>query len=119
MTLNDTSSLVAFLKPSSVKIASRAIAAANATAFVFFCGDSSDRESRSGELALRCLVVRGRCPNITTVVGLAMDRPKAEKTGHSTDIFYMHMPIWTANDAANVEGIQRDLGYFENTKWSA
>lgn len=116
---NLAESLVAFLEPSSVKIASRAIAAANATAFVFFCGDSSDRESRAGELALRCMVVRGRCPNITTVIGLAMDRPKAGKAGHSTDIFYLHMPVWTANDADNVEGIQRDLGYFKNTKWSA
>lgn len=109
--------LLTFLKPDGAKIAARAIAAANATAFVFFCGDSSDRESRSGELALRCLVVRGRCPNVTTVVGLAMDRPQAGKTGHSTDIIYIHMPFWTKDDDANVEGIQRDLEYFKNTKW--
>lgn len=114
---NLAESLLAFLMPGGVKIASRAIAVANATAFVFFCGDSSDRESRSRELAFRCLVVRGRCPAITTVVGLAMDRPTTEKTGHSTDILYLHMPVWTADDEANVVGIQSDLGYFKNTKW--
>lgn len=116
---NLADSLLAFLlSPKGTKIASRAIVGANATGFVFLGGDSNDREFRARELALRCLVVRGRCPNVTTVVGIATDRPKAGKTGHSSDIVYIYMPIWTDNDAANVDGIQRDLGYFKNTKWS-
>lgn len=114
---NLADSLLAFLGPKGTKIASRAIVGANATGFVFLGGDSSDREFRVSELALRCLVVRGRCPNVTTVVGIATDRPKAGKTGHSSDIVYIHRSIWTDDDDANVDGIQRDLGYFKNTKW--
>ena len=80
---------LAFLGPNGANIASRAVVAANATAFVFLSGESSDREFRAHELALRCLVVRGRCPNITTVVGIATDKPKESKRGHSSDIAYI------------------------------
>lgn len=106
-----------FLGPNGSKVASRAVVAANATAFVFLGGDSANRESRAQELALRCLVVRGKCPNITTVVGIATDKPKEGKTGHSSDILYLHIPSWTEEDATKVDGIQRELGYFKDTKW--
>jgi hypothetical protein len=43
---------------------------ANDTAFVFLGGDSNDREFRARELALRCLVVRGRGKTVTTVAGI-------------------------------------------------
>ena len=114
---NLADSLLAFLGPDGVKIASRVVVAANDTAFVFLGGDSNDREFRARELALRCLVVRGRCLNLTTVVGIATDKPKAGKVGCSSDIVYIHMPVWTEDDAATVVDIQRDLGYFNNTKW--
>jgi len=110
--------LLGFLGPDGAKIASRAVVAANGTAFVFLGGDTSDREFRAKELGLRCLVVRGRCPNVTIVVGIAVDKPKAGKKGHSSDILYLNIPSWTADDAANVDGIQRDLGYFKNMKWT-
>ncbi len=98
------------------RIASRAIIAANATGFVFLTGKHSDRESRSQELALRCHVVRGRAPSVTTVVGIATDKPGVS-TGHSSDILYLHMPTWTAEHEAVAERIQRDLGYFSKTVW--
>ena len=108
-----------FLSPDGSKIASRVVIAANSTAFVFLGGDSNDRESRAQELALRCIVVRGKCTNVTTVVGIATDRPMKGKTGHSSDILYLHMPYWNEEDAKRVDGIQRDLGYFKNTRWQS
>jgi len=116
---NLAESFIAFLTATDVQIAARAISAGNATAFVFLCGDSTDRESRVQELSLRCLVVRGRCPGVTTVVGIATDKPKNGKQGHSTDLVYLSIPAWTDKDARDVDGIQRDLGYFRNTRWTA
>lgn len=114
---NLADSLLEFLGPDGTSIASRVVVAANNTAFVFLGGDSSDREFRTQQLALRCLVVRGRCPRVNTVVGIATDRPGAGKTGYSSDIMYLHLPDWSDDDAVKVDGIQRDLGYFKDTKW--
>jgi hypothetical protein len=108
-----------FLRPDRARIAARLVVADNDTAFVFTTGDSSDREHRSRELFLRCLVVRGRCKSVKTVVGIATDRPQAGKHGHSSDILYLHMPIWDPADDEKVKGIQADLGYFKDTKWPA
>ena len=106
-----------FLGPKGSNIASRIVIAGNATAFVFLGGDSNDREFRSKELSLRCLVARGTCDGITTVVGIATDKPKNGKEGHSSDIIYLYMPDWPEEYAEKVEGIQRDLGYFKNANW--
>lgn len=106
-----------FLGPEGSRIASRVVVAANSTAFVFVSGDSSDRDYRAKHLALRCFVVRGRS-GATTVVGIATDRPEQGKIGYSSDILYLHMPTWTAEDAEKVDGIQRDLGYFKEVNWS-
>jgi hypothetical protein len=108
-----------FLQPDHADTAARVLVADNETAFVFTTGDSADREHRSRELFLRCLVVRGRCKTVKTVVGIATDRPQAGKHGHSSDIVYLHMPIWDPIEDEKINGIQRDLGYFENTKWPA
>lgn len=114
---NLADTLVEFLGPGGTKIASRAIVSDGNTAFVFLGGDSSHRHLRVRELALRCLVVRGRCKGVTKVVGIATDRPSQGKNGHSSDIVYMHLLDWSAHDAAIVDGIQKDLGYFKNTRW--
>jgi hypothetical protein len=114
---NLADSLLDFLGPEGAKLASRAVVAAASTAFVFLGGDSSERDRRARELALRCVVVRGRCKEVTTVVGIATDRPIQGKSGHSTDIAYLHMPELSVQDAALIDGIQRDLGYFSSTKW--
>ncbi len=105
-----------FLGPEGSRIASRVVVAANETAFVFVSGDSTDRDYRAQHLALRCFVVRGRS-GARTVVGIATDRPEQGKVGYSSDILYLHMPIWTAEDAEKVDGIQRDLGYFKAVNW--
>lgn len=106
-----------FLSPGCARVSARMLVAANDTAFVFLGGDSENRETRARELALRCLVVRGRCRGVTTVVGIATDRPQEGRKGHSSDIVYLHLPTWTDEDARNVDGIQADLGYFKNTTW--
>lgn len=108
-----------FLSPEGSAVASRVVFAANHTAFVFLGGDSDDREFRARELALRCLVVRGRCKSLTTVVGIATDKPKKGRKGQSSDILYLHMPDWSELDAKNIDGIQLDLGYFKGTNWPA
>jgi len=105
------------LQPDHVHVAARFVMADNETAFVFTTGDSRDREHRSRELFLRCLVVRARCTWVKTVVGIATDRPQAGKHGHSSDIVYLHLPVWDSAEDAKVESIQAELGYFKDTKW--
>lgn len=103
-----------FLTQGERKIASRAALGDRNTAFVFLLGPSSDRETRVRELALRCLVIRGTMPGAITVVGIATDQPGTSDIGYSSDIVIMHLPEWSEEDAKNVQGIQRDLGYFKN-----
>lgn len=107
-----------FLQNPELKVASRAAKGYADTAFVFLIGKNLDREYRARELALRCLVIRGRLPGVTTVVGIATDRPGASEIGYSSDIVYIHMPEWTAKNETQVAGIQADLGYFQNAQWS-
>lgn len=106
-----------FLHPTTKHVAARVVVADNQVAFVFTAGDSADRELRARELMLRCLVVRGRCSSVKTVVGIATDRPQAGKRGHSSDIVYLHMPDWDPAETTKIDQIQADLGYFKNTRW--
>jgi hypothetical protein len=110
--------LLEFLQKSELKSAARVVQGRAGYAYVFTIGKSADREFRVQELSLRCLVVRGRLPNIHTVVGIATDRPGTSTIGYSSDIVYLHMPEWTAEDEQNVRGIQEELGYFKNVRWS-
>lgn len=107
-----------FLQNPELKVTSRAAKGYADTAFVFLIGKSSDREYRARELALRCLVIRGRLPRVTTVVGIATDRPGTSEIGYSSDIVYIHMPEWTAENETQVAGIQADLDYFQNAQCS-
>jgi hypothetical protein len=86
------------------------------TAFVFLIGKGYDREHRCRELSLRCLVIRGRVPGITTVVGIAIDRLGTSRLDHSCDISYLNIPEWNFEYEDRVAGIQTDLGYFNNIK---
>ena len=54
-----------------------------------------------------------------TVVGIATDRPRAGKQGHSSDIVYLHMPDLDPTENTKIDQIQADLGYFKNTRWPA
>ena len=107
-----------FLNSGALKSAARVAQGYADTAFVFTTGSSSDREQRSKELFLRCLVVRGKMPGVRTVVGIATDRPGTSSIGYSSDIVYICLKEWSDKQAADVDGIQRDLGYFQNVSWT-
>lgn len=107
-----------FLENPEPEIASRAVEGYDKTAFVFLARKSADREFMAKELALRCFVVRGKLPNVTTVVGIGTDRPGTSIMGYSSDILYMHIPEWTPENEEQVSGIQAELGYFQNAEWS-
>ena len=106
-----------FLESKSEKTASRAAVGDRATAFVFLAGDSANRENRTRELALRCLVVRGKCPGVTTVVGIATDRPRGTPGGYSSDIAYIHFDALSEEQISKIDAIQDELGYFKNVPW--
>lgn len=116
---NLADALLEFLHPTTKHVAARVVVADSQVAFVFTAGESADREFRARELMLRCLVVRGRCKSVRTVVGIATDRPQTGKHGHSSDIVYLHMPDWDPTENAKLDQIQADLGYFRNTRWPA
>jgi hypothetical protein len=116
---NLSDALLGLLDSKKVDVRARIATGANATTFVFLAGKTIDREHRMMELALRCFVARGLVASTTTVVGIATDRPGSSDVGYSSDIVYMHVPDWTAEDRARAEGIRRELGYFQNAAWSA
>jgi len=114
---NLAEAFIEFLQKPELKVACRAAKGYGNTAFVFLIGKTADREFRWRDLSLRCLVVRGRLPNVTTVVGIATDRPGTSEIGYSSDIVYLHIPEWTPEAEKHVSGIQSDLGYFKNAQW--
>lgn len=113
---NLAESFIEFLEKPELKVASRVILAYQNTAFVFLVGDTSERENRVQELGMRCLIVRGKLPNVKIVVGIARDRPSSNG-GQSSDIVYIDIPEWTEDDDNEVKSIQSELGYFENAVW--
>lgn len=116
---NLSDAFLEFLQPTTKHVAARVVVADCQAAFVFTAGDSADRELRARELMLRCLVVRGRCSSVKTVVGIATDRRQAGKRGHSSDIIYLHIPDWDPAETTKIDLIQAELGYFKNTQWPA
>ncbi|MCP4493014.1 MAG: hypothetical protein GY820_37795 [Gammaproteobacteria bacterium] len=107
-----------FLHKPELKIAARVILAHQNTAFVFHLGPSSDREARVQELGLRCLVVRGRVPDVKIVVGISRDQLGPSEVGYSHDIVYVDIPEWEDDLEKQVTTIQKELGYFENASWA-
>lgn len=107
-----------FLQKPELKIAARVMLAHKNTAFVFHLGPSSDREARVQELGLRCLVVRGRLPDVKIVVGISRDKLGPSEVGYSHDIVYVDIPEWNDDFEEQVTNIQKELGYFENSSWA-
>lgn len=115
---NLSESFSEFLQKPELKIASRVVLGYQNTAFVFHLGPSSDREARVQELGLRCLVVRGRLPDVNIVVGISRDKLGPSDAGYSHDIVYVDIPEWDEEFEKQVTNIQRELGYFENASWT-
>lgn len=108
-----------FLTHPKLKSSARYMMGYNGTAFVFTLGSSNDRTARKSELAIRCLVARGRMPNVTKVIGISTDRPEQEIEGASEDIVYLDIPVWTDELEKIVEDAQTKFGYFRNIKKSS
>lgn len=83
--------------------------------YVFLAsGRDEDRGDRRRELALRCFVARGlQGATGDTIVGIATER-YAPNAGFSLDALRLTIPAWTSEHQQDLEGIQRDLGYFSN-----
>ncbi|MET0002667.1 MAG: hypothetical protein ABW087_03520 [Candidatus Thiodiazotropha sp.] len=107
-----------FLQKPELNIAARVVLAHQNTAFVFHLGPSSDREARVQELGLRCLVVRGRLPDVKIVVGISRDKLGPSEVGYSHDIVFVDIPEWDKDFEEQVTKIQKELGYFENSSWA-
>ena len=103
-----------FINNKSEEVKSRAVLGYGRTAFVFLLGPTSDRQARARELALRCLVVRGRVEDIDTVVGIGRDRLHSSTVGYSSDLAYIHMSEWSKEYDDKVTEIQKELGYFSS-----
>jgi hypothetical protein len=63
------------------------------------------------ELVARCGVVRGLNPCATTVVGIATEQYVPDQ-GYSLDAALFDKEIWTPEDQALMESIQKEFGYF-------
>lgn len=111
-------SFLEFLQKPELKISSRVVLGYDNKAFVFHLGPSSDRELRVQELGLRCLVVRGRVPNVKIVVGISRDKLGSSEVGYSHDIVYVDIPDWDNNLEEQVNKIHDELGYFANASWA-
>lgn len=115
---NLSDSFTEFLQKPELNIGSRVVLAYQNTAFVFHLGPSSDREARVQELSLKCLVVRGRLPDVKIVVGISRDKLGPSEVGYSHDIVYIDIPEWNDDFEEQVTSIQKELGYFENSSWA-
>lgn len=115
---NLSDSFSEFLQKPELKVASRVVLAYQNTAFVFHLGPSSDREARVQELGLRCLVVRGRLPDVKIVVGISRDKLGPSEVGYSHDLVYVDIPEWNDDFEKQVTCIQKELGYFDNASWT-
>ena len=109
-----------FLEKPELNIASRVAMGYNNTAFVFLIGSGADRKARVQELGMRCLVVRGRLPNVKKVVGIATNRPGTpSKDGYSSDIVYIDIIEWSVECENQVNRIQKELKYFKKASWGS
>lgn len=114
---NLAEALLEYFNNPELKSAARVVNGYAETAFVFMAGSSTDREARYQELALRCLVVRGRMPGVKKVVGIATDKPGSSSVGYSSEIIYTEFNTWNEELENKVKEIQESLGYFKNIKW--
>jgi hypothetical protein len=71
------------------------------------------RDLRSKELMLRCFVARSFLTTYAPVVGLATEHI-VSGAGHSIDAGAVFIEHWTNAHQEKVDGIQRDLGYFQS-----
>ena len=74
-----------------------------------------NREKRQYLLNVACGVTRNNFPNITTVVGIAMDPPKFAPT-ISEDFLLLKCAEWSEEDRAYYERANEDFNFFQNVR---
>ena len=72
-----------------------------------------DREYRRAELRSRCFIARGLNLDCKTVIGIATEQSKPG-VGHSFDLRYLYLPIWTEELQKQMESLQKGTGFFVN-----
>ena len=96
------------------RVRSRMLKSPSGVVYVFLAlPHGTDRQLRIEELGCRCFVARGRNQDCSTVVGLATEQYEKGK-GFSLDLSYVYIADWTADKQHDMEGMQRDLGFFTN-----
>ena len=74
-----------------------------------------DRDFRQASLANRCFIARGLNPENRRVVGIGIDETRMD-AGSTSDIVYLDKEKWTSANQSCLEAMQKDLGYFLNSK---
>jgi hypothetical protein len=99
-------------------VRARVAKAHGGVAYVYLISTDENRELRAQELALRCVVARNNLLDFHTVVGIATDKPGTSTGSYSSDLVYLHFPIWTSEHAGNAQRVQDELGYFKNMQFT-
>jgi len=98
------------------RVRSRMVESPSGVLYVFLAvPHEEERVPRVAELGNRCFVARGLHQDCKTVVGIATQRHEPGK-GFSLDLVYLHKDVWTDDDRACAEAMQKDLGYFVNVQ---
>ena len=98
------------------KVKARMVPSYSGVTYIFLMVPKDvDRDLRQASLANRCFIARGLNPANRRVVGIGMDETRM-KTGSTSDIVYRDKEKWTAADQSRLEAMQKDLGYFLNSK---
>lgn len=98
----------------NLKIGAR-LAVSPKCAYVFMAKSSLDRDERTKELALRCMVVASKGVR-TEVVGIGVDPASSLDSGWSADMVYVNEEGLQSIDESILEGLN-DTGYFANVDW--
>jgi hypothetical protein len=97
---------------------SRIVRSPSGVVYVFLARAGGDeRQLRKRELLGRMFIARGLHPDATTVVGIATEE-YAPGAGFSLDVASYHKELWTDEDQALMEDLQRKTGAFVSPVWS-
>jgi hypothetical protein len=82
----------------------------NIYVFVFFSADE-DSKSRTGELGCRCWIARHTVGRGEIIVGVGLSE-HVPAVGSASDLIYMNLPNWSAEDDEKAAKMKADLGFF-------
>ena len=98
------------------KVRARMVPSYSGVTYIFLMMPKDvDRDFRQASLANRCFIARGLNPANRRVVGIGIDERRMD-AGTTSDIVYRDKEKWTSADQSRLEAMQKDLGYFLNSK---